>query len=60
MGGVVGAAAIVLGTLGLRTAARGTPSGRGMALTGLICGSLGVLTSAAIIAFLAFVVPPGA
>jgi hypothetical protein len=60
LGGVVGVAAIVLGVLGLRTAARGTQGGRVMALAGLIFGSFGVLMSAAIIAYMAFVAPPGA
>jgi hypothetical protein len=51
-GGVVGVLGIVLGILALRTVARGVPGQRGMALTGVVCGSLGVAAQAAMMMLL--------
>jgi hypothetical protein len=50
----LGIAAVVLGVLGLRDA-RSTPgqgSGRGMALTGIICGIIGAVSEVALVAIL--------
>jgi hypothetical protein len=41
----LGAAAVVLGILGMRKAAAGEASNRGMALAGLICGAIGLVLS---------------
>ena len=55
VGWVLGVVAIVLGLLGLRTAAPGLFGGRGLAVAGLVCGSLGVVVQAAMIGLIAVV-----
>ena len=49
LGGMAAVAAIVLGILSLGGAARGVPGGRGMAVAGLLCGSLALATQVAMI-----------
>jgi hypothetical protein len=45
LGILAGAAAVVLGVLGMRKAAAGQASNRGQALAGVICGSIGLVLS---------------
>jgi serine/threonine-protein kinase len=47
----LGGAGIVLGGLGMKKAADGLASNRGMALAGVICGAVGVLLSIVLLAF---------
>jgi subtilisin family serine protease len=55
VGGLAGAAGIVLGVLALR-ASRGVPGQRGMAMAGLICGSLGMALNVAMTVFMQMIV----
>jgi hypothetical protein len=50
IGGLLGVAAIVLGVMALARVKRGEASNRGMALTGIITGVLGVLLTILVIA----------
>jgi hypothetical protein len=45
LGILAGAAAVVLGVLGMRKAAAGQATNRGQALAGVICGSIGLVIS---------------
>ena len=49
MSGPMGIAAIVLGILGLRALRRGRAGSRGMAIAGIITGSLGIVAAAGMI-----------
>jgi hypothetical protein len=53
----VGIAAVVVGILGLRGVRRGTSSGRAMALIGVVCGALGIVSDALIITLLTTIDP---
>jgi len=55
IGGLFGLVAIVLGIIGSRRAKRGLATNRGMAITGVILGVIGVLLTVAVLAFGAFV-----
>ncbi|MBF5083561.1 DUF4190 domain-containing protein [Quadrisphaera sp. INWT6] len=55
IGGLFGLVAIVLGIIGSRRAKRGLATNRGMAITGIILGVIGVLLTVAVLAFGAFV-----
>lgn len=54
LGGLLGAAAIALGVLALKDPAPRVPNERGMAITGLVCGSAGVLFQVALLLMLFF------
>jgi hypothetical protein len=55
IGGLLGLVAIVLGFIGSGRAKRGLATNRGMAITGIVLGLVGVLVSVAVLAFGAFV-----
>ncbi len=54
IGGLFGLVAIVLGIIGARRAKRGEATNRGMAITGIILGVVGVLIAAVVFAIGAF------
>jgi hypothetical protein len=51
VGMAVGVAAVVLGILGIHKANAGEADNRGQALAGLICGSVGLVLSISVIAW---------
>ncbi|PWJ51211.1 protein of unknown function [Quadrisphaera granulorum] len=55
IGGLFGLVAIVLGFIGTRRAKRGEATNRGMAITGIVLGALGVVGAVIAIAFFGYI-----
>lgn len=55
IGGLLGLVAVVLGFIGSGRAKRGLATNRGMAITGIVLGLVGIVIAVAVIAFGAFV-----
>ncbi|TXR57488.1 DUF4190 domain-containing protein [Quadrisphaera setariae] len=55
IGGLLGLVAIVLGFIGSGRAKRGLATNRGMAITGIVLGAIGIVLTVAVVAFGAFI-----
>ncbi|MER8046376.1 DUF4190 domain-containing protein [Streptomyces sp. NPDC094032] len=56
LGIILGVLALIFGIIGMKKANRGEATNRGMALAGVVLGSIGILVSAVFVAFMVWVI----